>query len=228
MVNIYCINLDKRIDRWNIMQKQFSNIKNINLVRIPAIEYRYGWIGCGLSHLKAIDSYMNQNEYLIVIEDDCVITDLDNFDNNLNKLIGWLSENNDKWEIFNGNPSFIDTTKSKILDKTNKIIECKGGTMNFVIYNTDKKETIIKEMDIYRKNLQIWINNIEKNNIKIPHSHKHLPIVDKFVPKNFICITQIPYLTSQFASMSDNETKYTDYNNCLKKSENELLNLINK
>lgn len=42
-MNIYCINLDARIDRWDAVRAQFDNIPEINLVKISAVEHKFGW-----------------------------------------------------------------------------------------------------------------------------------------------------------------------------------------
>lgn len=225
-MNIYCINLDKRIDRWNLMFKQFSTIDGINLVRISAAENKHGWIGCGLSHLCVIDNYMDKNSHLVVIEDDCVINDAEHFQEKLSSLIAWLDSNSDKWDIFNGNPSFVNVSNCKILDQVEKIIQCKGGTANFIIYNKNKCDKIKYQMELYRKNLLKWKFDIETNNKKIHHSRKGLPIIDKFLESNFVCITTVPYLTSQYESNSDIEHKNVNYDSILKKSEKNLFSLF--
>lgn len=223
---IYCINLDHRTDRWNNIKNQFNDMEEYHLIRFPAIKHQYGWIGCGLSHLKLIESFFDDKKDLIIIEDDCMIQP-ENFLLKFTKIYEWLDNNRDEWEIFNGNPSFVNIKKAKILDTTLGIIKCTGGTANFIIYNYKKYKQIILKFEKYKKHLNQWINNIELHNVKVPHSHKYLPIIDKFLPNNFICVTSVPYITSQSASQSDIEKKEVNYNNILTVSEKKLLILLN-
>ena len=225
-MNIYCINIDKRNDRWNLMVEQFHTIQEINLIRISAIENKHGWIGCGLSHLKVVDNYMNKYEHLIVIEDDCKVNDIINFKNSVEQIIKWLDMHNDKWTIFNGNPSFINESNCKILENSPKIVECKGGTTNFIIYNNKKHDEIKYKLQIYRKKLLQYKLEIENGNRKVHRSHKGLPIIDKFLSNNFIFVTMVPYLTRQFESQSDIENKNISYDNSLNLSEKKLLELF--
>jgi GR25 family glycosyltransferase involved in LPS biosynthesis len=78
---IYCINLDKRLDRWNEAQEQFKK-HNLDVERFPAIlgnpeniptKIIPGHVGCVLSHYnvvkKADESGFNQ---ILILEDDVV------------------------------------------------------------------------------------------------------------------------------------------------------------
>jgi len=86
---IYCINLERRQDRWEAFQKNWSEY-NLPISRFLAVdgrnmklkegEYRnndefhnLGSIACTLSHLQVLERmiYMNQNKVLI-LEDDAV------------------------------------------------------------------------------------------------------------------------------------------------------------
>jgi GR25 family glycosyltransferase involved in LPS biosynthesis len=97
---IYCINLNKRTDRWQEMLVQFKRY-NIDVERFPAIEgNKFGWhnekytagkavafngaCGCIASHL-AIYKLAKQNGYksILIIEDDC------DFENDLNNVFNF-------------------------------------------------------------------------------------------------------------------------------------------
>lgn len=95
---IYCfvINLDRSPERWEKISRYFRDFPEITLVRVPAIDYaqekgdaspgRYspylfrilngrkatnGEIGCYLSHLKALKTFLETDaEYAVVCEDD--------------------------------------------------------------------------------------------------------------------------------------------------------------
>lgn len=83
---IYCINLDKRIDRWNQAKEEFDKNK-LNIERVSGIdgsslnlefpeEIKEGAVGCALSHLFTlkIAKQNNLNSFLL-LEDDIVFSD---------------------------------------------------------------------------------------------------------------------------------------------------------
>lgn len=104
---IYCINLDRATDRWNLCQEQFNKY-NIDVERFSAIEPSMGSfkllkgeIGCLQSHLEIIKK-AKQNNYnnVLVLEDDFVF--VDDFDKKFNDVIDDVPDN---WNFlyFSGN-----------------------------------------------------------------------------------------------------------------------------
>ena len=76
----YCINLDRRKDRWRIVDRLSKEV-NIELTRIPGVEgidldvqttpYFKGQLGCLLSHKNVLQDMLNNGyEKIIVLEDD--------------------------------------------------------------------------------------------------------------------------------------------------------------
>lgn len=54
---IFCINLDRRADRWELAQKEFNKLGILNKVtRFSAIENAHAEKGCFESHLQCIFS----------------------------------------------------------------------------------------------------------------------------------------------------------------------------
>ena len=93
------INLDKRKDRRDHFKKLKSEnpfFKNVN--RLPAIEDKKGFIGCGKSHIIALKQLLKQkDEYYIVCEDDLNILNqsyFNNFTSQFDKV-----KNNPEWDI---------------------------------------------------------------------------------------------------------------------------------
>lgn len=77
---IYCINLDKREDRWNNVKNQFET-HNINVQRFSAIDGKTldfnqhispGAFGCLMSHLKILKDASEKNYNRILITEDDV------------------------------------------------------------------------------------------------------------------------------------------------------------
>ena len=224
-MNIFCINLDHRKDRWDFIMKQFLNIPEINIVRFSAIEHKYGRIGCALSHMEVVNKYMNDKEYLIVMEDDCLIKDGINFYNKLIKIILWLKANNNEWDIFNGSPSFVNISTCNILDDKLNIIKYGiGGSATFIIYNTTNPQ-LWDKIKKYRTELNLYVDNINKGKLKIKSKGKISSslVLDKYLNNNFICVTVVPYLTSHLTTYSNIEKKCKNYDDIFQKSEKILL-----
>ena len=74
----FCINLDRRPDRWKLSQKQFKKI-GIDVERIPAVDgaleppasIRPGEVGCLKSHLKVFEMARERGlKSFLMLEDD--------------------------------------------------------------------------------------------------------------------------------------------------------------
>lgn len=65
----YYINLDHRLDRKILVEREFSKLQ-INFTRIPAIYNTNGATGCLQSHIKVLETCDPDAEYLWVCEDD--------------------------------------------------------------------------------------------------------------------------------------------------------------
>ena len=110
---IYCVNLDKRKDRWEQAQVQFKK-HNLEVERFSAIEGNpdniptkivSGHVGCVLSHYniikKASENNLNQ---ILILEDDVVFSE--NLQDDFKKLIKQVPED---WDMlyFGGNHNGI-------------------------------------------------------------------------------------------------------------------------
>jgi glycosyl transferase, family 25 len=106
---IYCVNLDKRKDRWEQVQKEFKK-HNLNVERFSAIEGNpdniptkivSGHVGCVLSHYNIIKKAEEENlEQILILEDDVV------FDENLQeKFKMFITQTPKDWDMlyFGGN-----------------------------------------------------------------------------------------------------------------------------
>lgn len=70
---IYCINLDRRTDRWEAVKREFAKIDILDrVIRFSAIETPKNWhIGCILSHRTIIQKAKNEDwKNVLVFEDD--------------------------------------------------------------------------------------------------------------------------------------------------------------
>lgn len=88
----FCINLDKRTDKWKACEKQFNNI-GINVERIsgvdgflePPASIRPGEVGCLKSHLKVFETAVERNlDSFLLLEDD--VEFVENFNDKFNEI----------------------------------------------------------------------------------------------------------------------------------------------
>ena len=75
---IYVINLDRRKDRWEQVKKTLRSMKVWHkTVRIPGIDRKVGHKGCTLSHIKFLETILEDKPlFPLVLEDDaCLFND---------------------------------------------------------------------------------------------------------------------------------------------------------
>lgn len=85
---IYYINLDSREDRRAHIEKTLKkcDLENISN-RISAVKRDIGVMGCVESHIIALEKFIESNlEYALIIEDDLLISDKENFKKNVLKI----------------------------------------------------------------------------------------------------------------------------------------------
>ncbi|MEI6710981.1 MAG: glycosyltransferase family 25 protein [bacterium] len=77
---IYCINLDRRTDRWEVAQKEFKKAGILDrVIRFSAFETpKKGAAGCLLSHRTIVQIAKERGwENVLVFEDDIEFIDID-------------------------------------------------------------------------------------------------------------------------------------------------------
>ena len=86
---IIYINLDHRTDRKEEIKQELSKMDIINYERFPAIEHKWGGLGCTKSHLAIIKKAKKAGyKNILVLEDDFeFIISKDDFDTQINKLL---------------------------------------------------------------------------------------------------------------------------------------------
>jgi glycosyl transferase family 25 len=87
---VYYINLKRRTDRNTEILAEFKNvgIPFEKVTRICAIDHKYGYIGCAMSHLIAIkDAIQNNYQHIVIFEDDFhFLVNKESFNKNLDNL----------------------------------------------------------------------------------------------------------------------------------------------
>ena len=189
----YVINLNKRPERWENIQKSFKN-SSIELIRLPAIENKNGNIGCGLSFMKAVKYAKKHNmKTILIFEDDN--KPLEGFDERCKIIKNWLDTNLEKWEIFNGGARFPDwgnyetQITSPYADKTK------------IKYSIENKEYLFQTEKLLSTNW-IYINSSVYDKVlkwDSPIYINNSIFIDKYLldTKYFNHIFSIPHLALQ-------------------------------
>lgn len=115
--HIFYINLDRRIDRRELIEKELIKMDLISKAeRFPAIEHEIGYVGCSYSHLECI-KLAKERKYknILIFEDDFeFIKDKDYF---YNKMAILLDEKLDVLFLSYNSRKFkkIDDNKIKLI-----------------------------------------------------------------------------------------------------------------
>lgn len=181
---VFVINLDKRKDRWIEIQRVCS-AANILPVRIPAIDVSPGWLGCGLSHLTCIQKAKDkQLPWILILEDDATFT-IESIQRFIT-LLPYLWNNRDKWERFNGGPTFANRQPIiSILNSDLRLLYVEGLMTHFNLINSLAYDQILQ-----------WNHTIE---------------YDRFLMR-FKNIATFPHISVQVVGISDiSRRPYADY-----------------
>lgn len=236
---IFCINLDKRTDRWDYINK--FNYKNVTIERLPAIEsqscephLQYNPInldselyfhlhpngfGTYLSHYKIWQKIVAQNiSHALIIEDDIDIKSLYRFFNSniifddsiyLYNLSKRVRQIENDFVVFDGAESYVLTRKGAEL-----------------LLKITRHPSLINEVDIptYNSNITELTSNYNIKSYKIPdYETSVIAPVDKFIG---ICcassLFQDHYYLYPFIDL--NEDLSDQSNISLKNTESWLLN----
>lgn len=157
---IYCINLDKRHDRWERVSKSFKN-NNIDVIRFPAIEHKDGRIGCIKSHVEILKIAKERNlKNVLIFEDDVVFIN-SVVDNTFEQLpIDWemcyIGAN-----IHTNLIKYSDNLFTIKQAFSTHAIAYNNTIFDFIINKYDNIEKLDNYADIY----DVWLsNNIQQRN----------------------------------------------------------------
>jgi hypothetical protein len=196
---IFCINLDERKDRWNVIQN-FGKEVGIQIIRLPAEKADAGWKGCGLSHAKACKiAKLLGLPWVLILEDD-VMSNKERWD----QFMGYLPtlwRRRDEWDYFNGGPWWLRSPR--LFDKDAKLASGTSLLTHFVLYNRHLIDTIAE-----------WVPKPEGNP------------VDCYLSWNFRCIFGYPHIAYQRNTVSNIRDSFADQEGDLKKVEDEIRDQI--
>lgn len=193
--HVLYINLENRIDRKINIEYQLAQL-GLSGQRMDAIRMVNGALGCSYSHLGCLEIAKKEGwEYVMIVEDDMVITDIDLFLSQLNRFLSIHKE----WDVLllGGNNVGKYT---KIDDTCVKISRC----MTSVGY-------IVK-----KHYYDILINNVKKGIEKFTvHPYrKNSYAIDKYwfqLQTRDTWLLLQPLLVSQMKGYSDIEKRMINY-----------------
>lgn len=117
------INLAHRTDRKKHIEKELNKLSLIysNIERIDAVKHRNGGKGCGLSHIKALETAKKRNwKNVLIVEDDLIFKSQTNPVTYLSETLNELNGNFDVL-MLSGNIYKISTTNKVNLSKPIKV-----------------------------------------------------------------------------------------------------------
>jgi len=161
---VFCINLNKRKDRWKLAQEEFDDIGILEQVkRFSAIEKKDGRLGVIKSHLEIIKYAKNNNlNNVLVFEDDVVFLD-NNFQKSLQNAISQLPLN---WDLF-----YLGANLHVPLDNySENLVKLKNGfAAHAITYNKNIFDNFIQKYDalskivLYTDILDVWLADYIQN-----------------------------------------------------------------
>ena len=93
----FYINLDHRTDRKEHVTGQLTNLGLQGFERFNAIKMENGAVGCSMSHLKILQTAVQNNwDHVLIVEDDITFLDLELFKANFETF---LQRNGNNWDV---------------------------------------------------------------------------------------------------------------------------------
>jgi Glycosyltransferase family 25 (LPS biosynthesis protein) len=171
---VFVINLDRRADRWAAIEQTCKAV-GLTPNRVPAVEMSPAWQACGYSHVKCVKSAIEGNiPWAIILEDDATF-DLEGI-NRFRDLLPYLWDNRDKWERFNGGPTFPADPFVRIMNKELKLVYARGYCTHFNLihsggYDDVRKwePTVDQMIDAYFMKLETRFRTIFNSIATFPH-----------------------------------------------------------
>lgn len=200
----YCINLDRRPDRWKEFQTEIKKWGFSNVERYSAYDGKFlnkkkyktnlslGNLGLVLTNIDILnEAIKNDYEDILILEDDAVFTDeVKNFKSFMEQLPA-------DWDMlyFGGNHTTHEGTPppQKISDNIVKL------------HRTFTTHAVAIKKHMF----QVVIDKIKDYQLPIDVHYSHLQLV-----YNIYCFT--PIVARQRVGYSDIENGYRDYNNLIK------------
>jgi len=198
---IYCINLDRRFDRWDKVQKEFEKVGILDRVqRVSGEVHKDGRIGLIKSFLKIFKDVKERNvENVLIFEDD--VSFINNPVENLKKAIEQVG--NFQWYLFYLG---ANTHEKCNIIRPNLILLRNAFSAHAVAYNNKIYDQIIERFE-------------KTNEIKSQYDINDVFFCTEIQnKKTSFCVN--PIIATQIPSYSDLEKKFVDYSFIIERFKN--------
>ena len=200
--NVYYINLKERTDRKELVESELNEL-GWKYTRFNAIKNKIGIIGCGMSHLKLIQTAREKKlDYIVVVEDDIQFMRKTWY----NKQIKNILEK--EFDIFllagNLRPPIFKTNDENIV----KIL--KSFTTTGYIVKSHYYDKLINNL---KNGLTLLLKNVHLSNAEINPYALDVYWMKLQESDNWKII--MPRTITQRPIYSDIEQRYTDYNHLM-------------
>jgi hypothetical protein len=197
---VFVINLDERADRWKSIQK-LCNDASLVPARVSAIRDAIGWVGSGYTHLKCVQRAKDEQlPWILVLEDDATFTP--ESIRRFRSLLPFLWENRDKWERFNGGPTFPPNPSVSILSKDPPLVYAQGFTAHFYLIHSTTYDIILQWRPERHKAIDVYFFDLECRFRTV-----------------FNSVATCPHISLQATGESDIERREVDYSSFFEYSE---------
>ena len=192
----FYINLDKRVDRKEKVEKELIDFGFTSPNRISAIENKIGLIGCALSHIRCLEEAKKNNwSHVLILEDDIYFIDKERCKNLIEKYIDY------DYDVLFLGALIADNKYSKVdgnLLKINKAITAHSYIVKSHYYD--------KLIENFREGIELKNKNPTDEQYNIDTYWFNLQIVDRWY-----CLK--PIMCSQYDDYSDNFNVIRDMDN---------------
>lgn len=194
---IYCINLDRRSDRWASCIEQFTK-HNIIVERVSAIDWQdlkldnrsaqnKARIACTMSHLKCLEKAKSEDARNVLIFEDDVLFVIDNFTKAFSKHVEHVPTN---WDML-----YLGSNKIKHRSIGNGILKLiHAHTTHAYMVNGSFISTLI---DVLKCKLDQWVNNPTQDKnvhaIDVVYSNMIMPKYNVYAFEHTIASQRMSY-----------------------------------
>jgi glycosyl transferase family 25 len=167
---IYCINLDRRVDRWNLVKEEFNkhsimvnrysaidgNDLNLEVFSNPSVFETVGQLGCLISHYNVIKSAKHHNlSSVLIMEDD--IRFCDDFNLHLEQKMQDVPDN---WDMLFFGANHI-TRPIRVTDNIYKMTRAYSAHC-YAIKNT-MFDSLLVNLCEFKEPLDVTYANLQSN-----------------------------------------------------------------
>jgi len=188
-MDVYCINLPHRKDRWYHVVKMCERYPFLRLHFVEAVQHEKGLTGCLRSHKKIVQSAKDAgNPYIIVIEDDCdFIVNSEVLKTQFETIVAYMAEHPEV-QLISGCGNLIDFSITE--------------------YETFRSTTFLRSPDI--RTTHIMFYNASSYDAFL--NFDEIRPIDEQINDHAIVYTY-PYLARQLPSYSDISKHVVNYTN---------------